>query len=243
MTGYVTHAEPSVIRRAAEMWPEGVEVMPYATNWKPLYPFPGSSVTAGGSGIGGSSATALASQTASPCDLSFTRGDSVTFTFFFPGVCWTLTDPGGTPPVPWEKHVWNAQIRDPNHYPHDPCTLCNSWIPMWGTLPTNEQIRHYTEWTLLTEFMCEAEFLSNTAVATGYATYGTLVTISLDNTVDGSGTLIRPADTYKWDLQTGTDYVLDLDGVITSVLDPVTVLGGNVEVVADYTYAEEVTSA
>ena len=237
-----TYAEPSIVRRAAEMWPEGVEQMPYATSWKPLYPFPGSPVTGGAGGIG-SGAASLVSQTASPCDLAFTRGDTVVFTFFFPGVCWTTEDPGGTLPVPWEKRVWNAQIRDPNHYPHDPCAMCNSWIPMWGTLPTNEQIKHYSEWTLLAEFMCEAVWLPVTDDAPEYSTFGTLVSLSLDNQVDGSGSLIYPAESYKWDLQMGSDYTFDPDtSEIITVLDPTTVLAGNVTVAADYTYSEAVVS-
>jgi len=217
--------------------------MPYATNWSPLYPFPGSSVTAGG--IGGS-ATALASQVAPTCDLSFTRGDTVDFQFFFPGVCWTLEEPVPAPPVDWERRVWNAQIRDPDHHPADPCCYINAWIPAWGTLPTNGQIAHISSWTLLAEFMCVSEFVSVSDEAPEYATFGTLVTISLDNTVDGSGSQIYPADTYKWDLQMGTDYVYDVDvdlDKIIEVLDPVTVLQGNVTVAPDYTYSVEVPSA
>jgi hypothetical protein len=235
-------AEPSIVRRAAEMWPEGVEEMPYATSFKPLYPFPGSPVTAGAGGIS-SGSTASASQVAAECDLSFTRGDTVSFQFFFPGVCWTADEPTTAPVVPWEQHVWNAQIRDPDHHPADPCCYINSWIPAWGTLPTNGQIERISQWSLLTEFMCVAEYITNSDDAPEYATYGTLVTISLDNTVDGSGTLIYPADSYKWDLQTGTDYVLDVDtDEITEVLDPVTVLQGSVTVVADYTYSAKVPS-
>jgi hypothetical protein len=234
-----TSAEPSIVRRAAEMWPEGVEEMPYATSWKPLYPFPGSPVIGGA----GSSSTAIASQVAATCDLSFTRGDTVSFQFFFPGVCWTLEEPTPAPPVAWEQHVWNAQIRDPNHHPSDPCCYINAWIPMWGTLPTNAQVAHISSWTLLTEFMCVAEFIPVSDDAPEYATFGTLVTISLDNTVIGSGSQIYP-DEYKWDLQMGTDYLIDLDtDEIIEVLDPVTVLGGTVTVVADYTYSVEVPSA
>jgi hypothetical protein len=242
MIGQRTYAEPSIIRRSAEMCPEGVEQMPYATSFKPLYPFPGSPVV-GGTGIG-SGAPAQASQVATECDLSFTRGDTVSFQFFFPGVCWTSESPGGTLPVPWERHVWNAQVRDPSNRPTDPCCYINSWIPMWGTLPTNAQIAHISSWSLLTEFMCEAEWVASTNEASEYATYGTLVTISLDNTVAGSGSLIYPDDGYKWDLQTGTDYLLDVDtDEIVGVFDPITLLSGNVTVVADYTYSEAVPSS
>ena len=206
--------------------------MPYATSWKPLYPFPGSPVTAGGGSGGGS----VASLAPSNIDIEFVRGDSVTFGFFFPGVCWTPVDPGGTLPVPWEHHVWNAQIRDPENHPKDPCRYYNGWIPIWGGLPTNDQRKSYAEMTFVTEFMCEAAWVPTTTEAPEYATYGTMVEISLDNTVDGSGSLIYPSDTYMWDLQRGDSYVLDGDGAIIDVIGPVTLLQGGVTVLTDYTY-------
>ena len=241
--GYRTSAEPAIVRRAAEMWPEGVEQVPYATTWSPLYPFPGSPITGGAGGIG-SGATALASQKPSTCDIEFVRGDSVSYEFFFPGVCWTTADPGGTLPVPWEHHVWNAQIRDPDHHPKDPCRYYNGWIPIWGGLPTNEQRQSYAEMTFVTEFMCEATWVPTTTEAPEYATYGTLVTLTLDNTVDDSGSLIYPADSYMWDLQRGDEYVLDPDtDEITDVIGPLTVLQGAVTVLTDYTYEAAVISA
>lgn len=236
--GYRTHAEPSIVRRAAEVWPEGVEQMPYATSWTPLYPFPGSPVT-GGAALGSGAPTAA--QTSSECNLEFVRGDSVNLAFFFPGVIWTTEDPGGTLPVPWQQRVWNAQIRDPNHHPADPCCYINAWIPMWGGLPTNAQIAHISSWTLLTEFMCTATYIDGVADVT-YGTFGTQVTIELDSTVAGSTSQIYP-DTYKWDLQMGTEYVIDAEtDEIIEVLNPTTLLQGDVIVHPDYTYSAQVPS-
>jgi hypothetical protein len=91
--------------------------------------------------------------------------------------------------------------------------------------------------------MCEATWVPSTLEASEYATYGTLVTISLDNTVDGSGSLIYPADSYMWDLQRGDEYVLDDDtDEIVDVLGPLTVLQGAATVLTDYTFAEGVIS-
>lgn len=246
MIGLRTSAEPSVVRRAAEMWPEGVEQMPYATSWKPLYPFPGSPVTGGALG---SATTSVAAQVPTTCDLEFVRGDTVSFSFFFPGVCWTTTEPLSTlpPGMVWEEHVWNAQIRDPDKHPVDPCSYyCGgSWIPVWGGLPTNGQLERVSQMTLLTEFMCTATFVEpdEIDVEAQYDTYGTLVTIELDNTVTGSGSLIYPDDGYRWDLQTGTEYEFDPGTEdIIHVFDPRTVLQGAVTVHADYTYAETVVS-
>jgi hypothetical protein len=85
--------------------------------------------------------------------------------------------------------------------------------------------------------MCTAEYVPGTS-------YGTLVTIELDPTVDGSDSFIYPADSYKWDLQMGSAYVLDpTTHLILDVLDPVTVLQGDVTVLADYTYKEQVVSS
>jgi len=184
-------------------------------------------------------------------DLEFVRGDKVVLSFFFPGVCWTTTAPTGALPMDmtWVMHVWNAQIRDPSGYSGDPCaTLCGgSWIPMWGGLPTNAQIDAVTKATLITEFLCSSTFIGPDEVDIAnpqYDTYGTLVTITLDNTVEGSGSLIYPTDTYRWDLQTGTAYNLDTDmQTILSVAEPLTVLQGSVTVLADYTYAERVISS
>jgi hypothetical protein len=240
MIGQRTTAEPSIIRRATEMWPEGLEVVPYATSWKPLYPFPGSPVTGGA----GSSGGAVASQAPTPCDIEFVRGDSVSFDFFFPGVCWTTDMPSGTLPVPWEAHVWNAQVRDPNHHPADPCQYyCGGWIPIWGGLPTNEQRQSYAQMTFVTEFMCKATWVPSTTEAPNYATYGTLVTLSLNNTVENSGSQIYPADSYMWDLQRGDSYLLDPGtSEIIDVLGPVTMLQGGCTVLTDYTFNEVVES-
>ena len=111
---------------------------------------------------------------------------------------------------------------------------------MWGGLPTNAQIAHISSWTLLTEFMCTATYIDNVADIT-YGTFGTQVTIELDNTVDGSGSMIYPDDSYKWDLQTGSDYVLDDEtDEIVDVLNPATLIQGSVTVHPDYTYSMQV---
>jgi hypothetical protein len=211
--------------------------VPYATSWTPRFPFPGSPVMGGAGGSGGG---AVAKQMPNTVAIEFVRGDSVAFKYFFPGVCWTTENPGGTLPTPWEQHVWNAQIRDPDHHPSDPCKYyCGGWIPIWGGLPTNEQRQSYAQMTFVTEFMCEAEWLANTDVASGYATFGTLVTCSLDNTVENSGSLIYPADSYMWDLQRGDSYVRDPDtGEIIDVLGPETLLQGPVTVHTDYTFSD-----
>src|SRR4249920_1111911 len=92
MVGYRTHAEPSVIRRAAEMWPEGVEQMPYASEFVPPYPFPGlPSLSGGGNGSGSSGTSASAAP--QPYDLTFVRGDQFSCAFLFQGVCWTAARP------------------------------------------------------------------------------------------------------------------------------------------------------
>lgn len=210
--------------------------MPYATSWKPLYPFPGSPVVGG---AGTSSAGASASQVPATCDIEFVRGDTVTYKFFFPGVCWTTTNPGGSLPsgVVWQQSVWNAQIRDPDHHPNDPCRYyCGGWIPIWGGLPTNEQRKSFAEMTFVTEFMCTATWVPVTNEAPDYATYGTRLTLTLDNQTLNSGSLIYPGDGYKWDLQRGDSYVLDADNAITDVVHPVTLLQGSATVTTDYTF-------
>lgn len=122
----------------------------------------------GGSGSNGDSSQ---SQVPKSYDLSFVAGDTATFTFFFPDVCWTATDPTPAAPIVWEPVTWRAQVRTSHYYYY------GYWWP--PTFPMG---------AFLMDFTCTSEYLENDPdLGTG-----TQVTLK--------GGTTWPGD-FKWDLQ------------------------------------------
>ena len=208
--------EPSIIRQAVEQWPEGQEVIPFMPTFISP-PFVGTqSVT----GIGSTDTdTEAFKQVPGALDLTAVRTDAFSVPLFFDQVCWTPTNPGGTPVVPWEQHYWHAQVRNTAVIPRDPCWYYYNWIPAFGILPSWDD---YFKASLILEFTCNAVW--NPA---NVGTVVTMVATSLEMTV-------LPG-TYRWDIQSATSRTLDPATSTYSYEGVRTWLQGAFTVLADYT--------
>ena len=65
----------------------------------------------------GSGDAALLTQLPTTQNLSWVAGDTATFSFFFPNVCWTPTQPAPPPTLyAWENVTWRSQVRTTKAY-------------------------------------------------------------------------------------------------------------------------------
>src|SRR5262252_4242804 len=103
--------EPGPVAQAVEVWAEGPEISPYATEFVPPYPeamqtnYTGYNTGTGSGDPNDWSSTdpsGALSQVPETVDLTWVASDTAMFSFFFPNVCWVDVDP--TPTLyPWVK--------------------------------------------------------------------------------------------------------------------------------------------
>jgi hypothetical protein len=171
-------------------------------------------------------------------DISFIAGDSVhNLSFFFPGICYTMerpTDSTGEPiadpdpthpfktntlPVPWQQRVWFSEIR--NTYVST-IRYHNGWVPWYGTWPNWVWWEKYS---LVGAFYCTSEWDPDRL--------GTMVTLNLDASMSN---MIRPAKTYRWDLESAHPVPPVPPAETVSVFDLInTWVRGNCAVLDQYT--------
>jgi hypothetical protein len=166
---------PSPISQSVQIWGEGPEISPYATDFVPPSTFlPGVSVSgSNGSGTGTNAAsTGSTSQTPDEYDLHWVAGDTAEFQFYFDGVCWTDVKPTDTLGLTWVMTQWTSQVRAEGWYYY------GYWWP-----PTWPGYRYVMTFTITTEFLDDFSNLGP----------GTMVTLT--------GGTIWPGH-YLWDLQT-----------------------------------------
>jgi len=173
--------EPGPVAQAVEVWAEGPEISPYATQFVPPYPEAMQTNYTGYSGTGnpndwttgGDGTAGSLSQVPETVDLEWWASDTAMFSFFFPNVCWVETDPSPTLTT-WAKTVWKSQVRT------DKAFYYGYWWP-----PVFPLGRFVMEFTVTSSY---AEPSDPTKVGT---------------TVYLTGHTMWPG-TYKWDLQAQT---------------------------------------
>jgi hypothetical protein len=141
---------PSSISQAAQIWGEGPEITPYATDFVPPAWFTDVSGVSGGIGGGGSSGSVsgtdwvavTTSQVPDTHDLEWTAGDTAKFEFYFDGVCWVEEEPTDSLGLTWAMTKWHSQVRGA------------SWV-YWGYWwpPLWPGYRYITSFVVTAEFM------------------------------------------------------------------------------------------